>query len=108
MKEVVAGQPFLDIRFARSMRFEVRQGKDLRSLVIAFASEAEPAPVTRLPETAPEAPPSEDYAGGVPIRDRAARRTGSGNDGRRTARDDRRGTRPRGGDLHEGPIAARE
>ncbi len=33
---IVAGRPILDLRLARSVRFEVRQGDDLRSIVIAF------------------------------------------------------------------------
>jgi|GEM_PF-1640750 len=37
---VVAGRPIVDIRLAHPVRFEVRQGEDLRSIVIAFPRDA--------------------------------------------------------------------
>jgi hypothetical protein len=37
---VVAGRPILVLRLAKSVRFDVRQGSDLRSIVIAFPPEA--------------------------------------------------------------------
>jgi hypothetical protein len=49
---VVAGQPFLDVRFTRPLHFEVRQGEDLRSLVIAFPPEPGGAPPPRAARSA--------------------------------------------------------
>jgi len=43
---VVAGRPFLEIRFSHPVRFEVRQGSDLRSLEISLPSGGVPSPST--------------------------------------------------------------
>lgn len=50
---VVAGRPFLDLRFARPVHYEVRQGDDLRSILIAFPHDAaaNPDPVEPEPKS---------------------------------------------------------